>query len=257
MLHGLGDTGSGWSSVAPELALPHVKWVFPTAPTRPISVNGGMAMPGWFDIENLSVERFSAMMAGGAGGFDRAGTAESVAYVSGLVDAEVAAGVPPARVVVGGFSQGGHVALKAALARAPRLAGCAALSTWMEPPAAGDAPLPPEHAALPVFYGHGAADPLIPPQVATATLAGLRERLGMTDVVFKLYPGLPHSANAEEMADLKAWLQRVLPAEAPTPAAVKAMSARELKALLGARGVPTAGLLEKAELVEAALNSLL
>ena len=59
------------------------------------------------------------------------------------------------------------------------------------------------------------------------------------------------------MADLKAWLQRVLPAEAPTPAAVKAMSARELKALLGARGVPTAGLLEKSELVEAALKSLL
>lgn len=91
-----------------------------------------MQMPGWFDIDHLDQASFEAMMKGDKG-FDPEGTAESIAYVDDLIAAEVKAGIPPERIIVGGFSQGGHIALKTALQHPTRLAGCVALSTWMEP----------------------------------------------------------------------------------------------------------------------------
>lgn len=225
--------------------------VFPTAPTRPITVNFGSQMPGWFDIDHLDEESMAAMMRGHRG-FDPEGVAESIAYVSDLVGKEVAAGTPPSRIVVGGFSQGGHVALRTALQSSARLAGCVAMSTWLEP---SPFDIPPANLDLPIFYGHGAADPLIPAPIAVATQAVLEGR-GATDVAFKMYPGMGHSSCPQEMADLKAFLLRVLPDAGPSAAEVAAMSARELKAFIQGRGGSTVGLLEKQDLVDAALALL-
>ncbi len=110
-LHGLGDTGNGWAPVSKDLALhlPHVKFLFPTAPTRNITVNMGMSMPGWFDIAHLDINSLKDMMEGKPA--DENGIEESVAYIHQLVDIEIKSGIPRHRIVVGGFSQGGHVRL--------------------------------------------------------------------------------------------------------------------------------------------------
>lgn len=115
------------------MELSHIKWVFPTAPTRPITVNMGMSMPGWFDLDHLDATAFGSMMQGNGKGFDPPGVEESVEYIKTLVEKEVQAGIPVDRIVVGGFSQGGHVALKTVLQYANKLAGCVAMSTWIEP----------------------------------------------------------------------------------------------------------------------------
>lgn len=129
VLHGLGDTGHGWKAAASQIRLgPHVKFLFPTAPTRPITLNMGMAMPGWFDISTLepNIERMIAKM-------DHTGIQQSVDYVAELINKEVEAGIAPDRIAVAGFSQGGHVALKAVLTSQKRLAACIGMSTWLEP----------------------------------------------------------------------------------------------------------------------------
>jgi predicted esterase len=251
ILHGLGDTGNGWAPVAQQLALPHVKWVFPTAPTRPITVNMGMSMPGWFNITEFSFSDHVGRA--GDGGFDPEGIKESVGWLAELVDSEARAGIPHSRMVVGGFSQGGHVALKYCLRAEKKLAGCAALSTWMEPLGGK---IPEHNTSLPIFFGHGSADPLIPPVIANATVAAL-ESAGCRDVVFKMYPGMAHASCPQELTDLKQFLSRVLPDdtgdEKVTAEDLKGMTGGQLKRFLQLRGVKTAGLLEKRDLLEVAL----
>lgn len=122
MLHGLGDRGSGWAEIGHGLRMPWCKFVFPTAPTRPITLNGGYRMTGWYDIASL--DKLSDA------GDDEEGVRDSVRYVESLIDQEVAAGIPSERIVVGGFSQGGAVALM--MLRSPRkLAAILALSTYL------------------------------------------------------------------------------------------------------------------------------
>ena len=100
--------------------------------TRPISVNFGSRMPGWFDIDHLDEDSLAKMMKGHRG-FDPEGTDESIDYVNNLIKEEVDGGIPYDRILVGGFSQGGHIALRTALEHNPKLAGCVAMSTWLEP----------------------------------------------------------------------------------------------------------------------------
>lgn len=245
MLHGLGDTGNGWAPVAPELNLNHVKWVFPTAPTRPITVNYGSKMPGWFDIDHLDEEAFRAMM-NGHKGFDPEGTNEAISYVTDLIAKEVESGIPANRIVVGGFSQGGHIALRTALQHPVKLAGCAALSTWLEP---SPFEIPAANLNLPIFYGHGTFDPLIPAPIAQASNKVLEGR-GIANVEFKMYPGMGHSSCPQELQDLKKFLLKTLPDTPVTKATpskedVEKMSTRELKSFLQENGETTAGLLEK------------
>lgn len=108
---------------------------------------------------------------------------------------------------------------------------------------------------LKIFYGHGSADPLIPGSIATATKAGLEDR-GLTDISFKLYPGMGHSSCPQELMDLKRFLLGVLPDVAPTKEQIQSMSARELKSFLQSKGESTVGLLEKQDLVAKALSLL-
>ena len=213
-------------------------------------------MPGWFDIDHLDESSFRSMIQGHKS-FDPEGIEESVGYVKHLIAREIEAGIPAERIVVGGFSQGGHVALKTALQHAPRLAGCVALSTWLEPLNNGNSNTS-LVANVPIFHGHGTADPLIPITIAVATQK-VFESLSCSNVESKFYPGMAHSSCAEEMADLKKFLTTVLPeivAPPPTRDEVNSMSTRQLKDFLHSRGISTVGLLEKNELLTKALDSL-
>jgi predicted esterase len=208
-------------------------------------------MPGWFDIDHLDEQAFQAMMKGHKG-FDPDGTQESISYISDLIAKEVESGIPADRIVVGGFSQGGHIALRTALQSKVKLAGCAAMSTWLEP---SPFEIPAANLDLPIFYGHGTADPLIPAIIAQASNKTLDDR-GIKNVEFKLYPGMGHSTCPQELQNLKQFLLKVLPDKALTKEDIEKMSAKELKGFLQERGASAVGLLEKSELVAKALSLL-
>jgi predicted esterase len=166
LMHGLGDTAHGWIDVASEVlspALPYAKLILPTAATRPITINGGYPMPGWYDIASLSRSRAHEK----CDGID-----DSVARIQGLIDAEVAAGVPRERIVLAGFSQGGALALFTGLNQPGRLAGIVAMSAYL--------PLPekvkpaPEALATPVLLCHGDADGVVPLDFGKDALARVK-----------------------------------------------------------------------------------
>lgn len=124
-LHGLGDTGAGWSSLASTFAprLPSVAWQFPNAPVRPVTLSPGYDMPAWFDLNDLPVTAATPATA--------ADYAHGTSIVHGLIDAEVAKGVAPEHIVLGGFSQGGALSLYAGLRYPKRLGGIVSFSGWL------------------------------------------------------------------------------------------------------------------------------
>ena len=206
LMHGLGDTAAGWADVAQMLspALPHAKFVLPTAATQPVSLNGGMPMPSWYDIHSLESI---------AGREDPAGLARSLAYVEGLVRAEMASSeVPAGRVVVAGFSQGGAVAL-GMLRSGLGLAGVMALSSYLPlvgpgSPHAGSA-VSAANRGTKVFFGHGDADAVVQYGFGTASAEFLKKK-GL-EVEFKTYRGMGHSARDDELGDIAAFLKERLP----------------------------------------------
>ena len=202
LMHGLGADGHDFESLVPELRLPaspKVRWVFPHAPVRPVTINGGARMRAWYDIVGLDRRAPE----------DEAGIRDSSRAVLDLVRRERERGIAASRVVLAGFSQGGAVALFAALRWPERLAGVAALSTYI--PLAGtlEKEAHPANAAVPVFMAHGTLDPLVPPALGEGSRDLLRSR--GYDVEWHEYP-MPHGVCADEVADLRAWLLRALPA---------------------------------------------
>lgn len=115
--------------------------------------------------------------------------------------------------------------------------------------------IPAANMDLPIFYGHGTADPLIASGIASATHAALQAR-GISNVQFKLYPGMGHSTCPQELQDIKRFLLKLLPDVPPSAEEIKGMSARELKGFLQSKGISTVGLLEKQDLVAKALSAL-
>lgn len=242
MLHGLGDTGDGWAAVAPQMRLENIKWIFPTAPTRPITLNGGMSMPGWFDLRSVD-------FAIATGRMDSEGIDDSVRYVLSLAEAEWQAGVP--KVVLAGFSQGGHIAAQAAI-RAPRpVAGCVSLSSWV-----GELPPSSAVADVPAFIGHGQHDELVP--FACADMSRDAMAKAGFEVTLRSY-GMGHSSCPQELDDLRDWLADVVagPEAKPTEAEIAAMPVRELKRRLQRAGVDLRPLIEKADLVNKAKEVLM
>jgi len=201
MLQGLGDTGHGWFDVGPMLAakLPHVKFIFPTAPTRPITLNGGMRMTGWYDIQGLDDINERE---------DKDGVLASIDYVKGLIaEEETNQKIPPHRVVVGGFSQGGAIALGMLRTGVP-LAGIMGLSTYL-PIRTHGTPIDPDSLEIPVFQAHGNADMVVAFDFGQKTntflsTAGIK-------VDYHVYPGMGHSACQQELQDVADWLKKVLP----------------------------------------------
>ncbi len=203
-LHGLGADGHDFEPVVPELRLPAglpLRFVFPHAPLRPVTINMGMRMRAWYDILQL-----------GGGPEDDAGIRASQRLLEGLIADQAARGIPPGRIVLAGFSQGGAIVLQAALRHPQRLAGVLALSTYL--PLAGTlaAERSAANAGLPVFMAHGRHDEMIGIDRALQSRAALAA-LGYP-VEWRDYP-MGHSVCGEEIADIAAFLRRVLQ---PAPA---------------------------------------
>ncbi|WP_371183934.1 alpha/beta hydrolase [Xanthomonas sacchari] len=199
-LHGLGADGNDFAPLVPELVRPHwpaLRFVFPHAPVRPVTINNGMRMRAWYDIVSMDFSNRA----------DSAGVAESVAQVEELIAREDARGVPAERLLLAGFSQGGAITLAAGLRRERPLAGLIGLSTYLpelESVARWHAP-----AALrqPLFMAHGQGDPVIPQTYAERTAQTL-QALGMP-VQWRRYP-MAHQVCAEEIADLGDWMDACL-----------------------------------------------
>ena len=199
-LHGLGADGHDFEPIVPELRLPAnlpLRFVFPHAPVRPVTINGGVAMRAWYDI--LSLDR--------QGPVDADGIVASSRILVDLIDAERRRGIEADRIVVAGFSQGGAIALHAALRYPERLAGLMALSTYLplperftdevlDAPGCGDT-------ALPIFMAHGSFDPMLPFHLGKDS-ATLLEKSGFV-VEWHEYP-MAHAVCAEEIAHIRRWL---------------------------------------------------
>ena len=203
-LHGLGADGNDFAPIVPELVRddwPAIRFVFPHAPARPVTVNGGMRMRAWYDIRDFDLLGSTD----GAGRADAQGVAESMAQVDALIAREAARGVDPARVLLAGFSQGGAIALSAGIAREVPLAGIVALSTYLSLGAATLAGLTDAARAQLVFMAHGLHDPVVPYN------AGKRGRHALQDAGFDVdwhaYP-MAHQVCAEEIRDLGDWMSR-------------------------------------------------
>eukprot|EP01031_Cornospumella_fuschlensis_P040788 gene40788-49745_t len=150
-MHGLGDTADGWASVVPELGLPNVKFILPTANNVAITINNGYRMPGWSDILGLSPSSPE----------DKQGMDASAERINRIIQQEIDSGVAPNKIVVAGFSQGGALALHTALRSQHSLGGCIALSTWV--PFASEYPtsLSPAAANLKILQVHGDEDQVV------------------------------------------------------------------------------------------------
>lgn len=197
-LHGLGADGHDFAPIVPELVQvgwPPLRFVFPHAPMRAVTINNGMRMRAWYDIRDIDLGNRA----------DEGGVAESIEQVEALVAREATRGVPAARVVLAGFSQGGAIALAAGLRRREPLAGLVALSSYL--PAADKAAdaLVAGAAAQPLFMAHGTQDPVVPFGGGEHSAALLR-KLGFT-VDWHAYR-MQHAVCAEEIRDLGAWLGR-------------------------------------------------
>jgi len=201
-MHGLGADGHDFVDVVPELHLPArpgVRFVFPHAPMRPVTINGGYVMRAWYDIRDDSGVRRE----------DAGGVRASQKAIEALIEREKARGVPAASIVLAGFSQGGAMALHAGLRHAERLAGVMALSCSLPLADTVAAEGAPANRDVPIFMAHGTHDPMIPmarARRAYETLMGLGYR-----VEWHEYP-MPHSVCAEEIADITVWLGKVFAA---------------------------------------------
>jgi phospholipase/carboxylesterase len=198
-LHGLGADGHDFEPVVPQLRLPRelrVRFVFPHAPVRPVTINLGMAMRAWYDILQL-----------GGGREDEAGIRASQALLEALIERERGRGVPARRVVLAGFSQGGAIALHTGLRHVERLAGILALSTYLPLAATVAAERSAVSGDVPIFMAHGSVDDMIPIDRARQSRLAL-ERLGCK-VEWREYP-MPHAVCGEEIADIAAWLRTIL-----------------------------------------------
>ena len=202
-LHGLGADGHDFEPVVPELRLPAelgVRFVFPHAPVRPVTLNMGMRMRAWYDIYQL-----------GGGREDAEGIQASQALTEGLIARERSRGIAPDRIVLAGFSQGGAIALHTGLRHADRLAGILALSTYLPLSGMLPAEASPANRAAPIFMAHGRFDDVIPIGRARQSRA-LLEQQGYP-VAWHEY-SMPHSVCGEEIGDISGWLLSRL---APSP----------------------------------------
>jgi len=199
-MHGLGADGHDFVDIVPELHLPArpgVRFVFPHAPMRPVTINGGYVMRAWYDIRDDD----------GARREDPAGVRASQKSIEALIQREKERGVLPGSIVIAGFSQGGAMALQTSLRYGERLAGVMALSCSLPLADTLAAEAAPANRDVPIFMAHGTHDPMIPMARAVRareTLVGLGYRVEWHEY------RMPHSVSPEEIRDVSAWLATVL-----------------------------------------------
>lgn len=200
VLHGLGADGSDFVPVAEALdlsALGAVRFVFPHAPVRPVTINGGYRMRAWYDILGADLQRRE----------DEAGLRESQAAVAALIDRERERGIAANRIVLAGFSQGCAMTLLTGLRYPERLAGLAGMSGYLPLAASTAAEISEANRDVPIFLGHGSEDSIVVPQRGRDSRDAL-VALGH-EVEWHEYP-MEHSVCPEEIGHLNAWLLRVL-----------------------------------------------
>lgn len=198
-MHGLGADGSDFVPIVRELDLPQlgIRFIFPHAPMRPVTINGGFVMRAWYDIVGQDLARQE----------DERGIRESQNPVEQLIEKEVGRGIPANRIVLAGFSQGGVITLQTGLRYSKRLAGLLALSCYLPLAATLEKERSAANQDVPVFIGHGTSDDIVP----------LQRGLAARDALMKLgykpewhqYP-MPHSVHPDEIADIGAWFHHTL-----------------------------------------------
>lgn len=196
-MHGLGADGHDFEPIVPYLGIPSgmaVRFVFPHALMRPVTVNNGAVMRAWYDIIELGST---------SKGQDEAGIRHSAAAISALIDRQIELGIPASRIVLAGFSQGGAMALHVGLRYPQRLAGIMALSAYLLFPDRLQAEHSAANASTPVFIGHGTQDPMVPFFLGEATRKELEK--GGWPVQWHSYP-IPHSVSQPEITDIGRWL---------------------------------------------------
>jgi lysophospholipase-2 len=245
VLHGLGDSSDGWIDMAERWArdMPWVKFIVPSAATRPITMNGGYQMPGWYDIIGLD---------------DRAGEScdgidESIAEIRGIMAAENALGIPYSRMMLTGFSQGGALSLFAGLQMPveQKLGGILVMSGYC--PGYSKFKLTPGLEDVPLMHCHGTSDPVVRHEWAVKT-KGHVESLGFRNYELKNYRGMAHSVCDEEIKDALQFLNKCLPDDAAftvKPKDPSDMSIKELKTAIQRAGLASKahGFNEKQEYV--------
>ncbi|KAF0757869.1 acyl-protein thioesterase 1-like [Aphis craccivora] len=201
-LHGLGDSGysiNGWAEAMTQIRQPYVKVICPSASPMPVSLNQGFRMPSWFDLFTLDE----------SGPEDENGIKEAAKLVHSIIDREIeTSNIPSSRIALGGFSQGGALALYSAFTYNKPLAGVMALSCWIPLhktfPAAAIS-----NKDMPIIQCHGDCDPIVPLKWGQLTASILKSFAKNTEL--KTYRGLMHSSSDMELKDLKKFLETVLP----------------------------------------------
>ena len=196
-LHGLGADGQDFVPIVDELELPvAVRYIFPHAPMRPVTINGGFVMRAWYDIVGPSI----------AAQQDVAGIRASQSLVETLIAQEVAHGIAPHNIFLAGFSQGGAIALHTALRQTAPLGGVLALSTYLPSADSGGREMLASTRATPIFMAHGRGDPVVPYALGVASRDALLE-FGYA-VEWHEY-AMQHSVCEEELRDIGAWLAQL------------------------------------------------
>jgi phospholipase/carboxylesterase len=199
-LHGLGADGSDFVPIVQELDLtgcPGIRFIFPHAPTMPVTINNGYIMRAWYDIVSPDLTRRE----------DEASLRKSQELVEQLIAQEKARGIPAERIVVAGFSQGCAMTLQTGLRHPEKLAGLLCLSGYLPLQAAVAAERHSANHDTPIFMAHGRLDPVI----AIERAEGSRDYLNSLGYKVEWHEyAMPHSVCAEEVADVGAWLRRVL-----------------------------------------------
>ena len=199
-LHGLGADGNDFVPLIPELglpALPAVRFVFPHAPVRSVTINNGMRMRAWYDIVGVDLNHRA----------DVAGVLQSRNEIEALIAREKSRGISASSIVLAGFSQGGVVALDTGLRHTERLAGIMALSTYVVQPEKLSVEIAPVNREVPIFMGHGTADPVVRYEWGDASRRALVQN--GCQVEWHSYR-MEHSLCLEEIRDIAGWFARVL-----------------------------------------------
>lgn len=198
-LHGLGADGSDFVPIVPELRLPaslNVRFVFPSAPIMPVTLNNGYEMRAWFDIYDLTV----------TAKIDQTGIEKSMQAVSRLIEAEVKRGISPENIILAGFSQGSVIALISGLCYDQPLGGVIALSGYLPAASYFLDKATPANKNIPIFLAHGTEDPVVPYAFGKATYTTLHSI--DRSVSWHSYP-MPHSVCAQEVSDISEWMQKL------------------------------------------------
>jgi len=199
-LHGLGADGHDFGPIVPELGLPAgtpVRFVFPHAPMRAVTINGGAVMRAWYDIKTLELDRHVEVD----------DLEASRRQVEAWIAHERELGIPSEKVVLAGFSQGGAIVLYTGLQYGEPLGGILALSCYHPVSELIETRASEANRKIPIFMAHGEHDPVVPIHLAEATVEKLRAEGYAPE--WHTYP-MPHSLCAEEVVDISKWLRRAI-----------------------------------------------